>query len=207
MQNLTIEAWIKRGSTSVVSYDADGGWYLFGYGVGGYAFYVDANTHLYFGKPGTVAQPSAGSITDTNLHHVAITKSGTTLTFFIDGVADSVFSFAPTFVFTTPVAIGGRVDILDNSFFGTIDEIAVYNRALSTNEIQAIFAAGSAGKCAATSPPPCVAPSSGLISWWRAEGAANAYSGGCRTVIPISVGQRSNFCRTPFRFISDSVPG
>src|SRR5260370_21210995 len=36
---------------------------------------------------------------------------------------------------------------------------------------------------------------------------AIAYSGGCRTLIPISVGQRSDFCRTPFRFISDSVPG
>jgi hypothetical protein len=36
---------------------------------------------------------------------------------------------------------------------------------------------------------------------------ANAYSGGCRTLIPIFVGQRSDFCRTPFRFISDSVPG
>ncbi len=35
----------------------------------------------------------------------------------------------------------------------------------------------------------------------------DAYSGGCRTLIPISVGQRSDFCRTPFRFISDSVPG
>jgi len=34
-----------------------------------------------------------------------------------------------------------------------------------------------------------------------------AYSGGCRTLIPIFVGQRSDFCRTPFRFISDSVPG
>ena len=34
-----------------------------------------------------------------------------------------------------------------------------------------------------------------------------AYSDGCRTVILISVGQRSNFRRTPFRFISDSVPG
>src|ERR1035437_79915 len=34
-----------------------------------------------------------------------------------------------------------------------------------------------------------------------------AYSGGCRTLIPISVGQRSDFCRTLFRFISDSVPG
>jgi len=37
--------------------------------------------------------------------------------------------------------------------------------------------------------------------------ADNAYSGGCRTVIPISVGQGSDLCRTPFRFISDSVPG
>jgi hypothetical protein len=34
-----------------------------------------------------------------------------------------------------------------------------------------------------------------------------AYSGGCRTLIPISVGQRSDFCRTLFRFRSDSVPG
>src|ERR1035437_8052911 len=34
-----------------------------------------------------------------------------------------------------------------------------------------------------------------------------AYSGGCRTLIPISVGQRSDLCRTLFRFISDSVPG
>ena len=36
---------------------------------------------------------------------------------------------------------------------------------------------------------------------------AGAYSGGCRTLIPISVGQRSDLCRTLFRFISDSVPG
>jgi hypothetical protein len=35
----------------------------------------------------------------------------------------------------------------------------------------------------------------------------DAYSGDCRTLIPISVGQHSDFGRTPFRFISDSVPG
>ena len=34
-----------------------------------------------------------------------------------------------------------------------------------------------------------------------------AYSGRCRTVILISVGQGSDFCRTPFRFLSDRVPG
>jgi hypothetical protein len=32
-------------------------------------------------------------------------------------------------------------------FYGSIDELAIYNRALSTNEIQAIAGAGSAGKC------------------------------------------------------------
>jgi len=37
--------------------------------------------------------------------------------------------------------------------------------------------------------------------------ANGADSDGCRTPILISVGQRSNFSRTPFRFISDSVPG
>ena len=40
--------------------------------------------------------------------------------------------------------VGGGV----GSFFtGTIDEVEIYNRGLSTTEIQAIFNAGTAGKC------------------------------------------------------------
>ena len=39
------------------------------------------------------------------------------------------------------------------------------------------------------------------------DGTPCAYSDGCRTRIPISVGQHSDFSRTPFRFLSDSVPG
>jgi hypothetical protein len=34
-----------------------------------------------------------------------------------------------------------------NRFLGRIDEVEVYNRALSPEEVQAIFSAGSAGKC------------------------------------------------------------
>jgi len=34
------------------------------------------------------------------------------------------------------------------SFFaGRIDEVSLYNRALATNELAAIFNAGSSGKC------------------------------------------------------------
>jgi integrase len=46
-----------------------------------------------------------------------------------------------------------------------------------------------------------------LLEQARQLAAAVAYSDGCRTVIPISVGQHSDFGRTPFRFLSDSVPG
>lgn len=39
-------------------------------------------------------------------------------------------------------------------FYGLIDEVAVYNRALSASEVQAIFNAGSAGKCQQSSTIP-----------------------------------------------------
>ena len=42
---------------------------------------------------------------------------------------------------------------LDNSFYGTIDELSVYSRALSASEIQAIYNAGSGGKCFTPVPP------------------------------------------------------
>jgi Concanavalin A-like lectin/glucanases superfamily len=43
---------------------------------------------------------------------------------------------------------GGTSDFGQNFFFnGVMDEVAVYNRALSAGEIQGIFEAGSAGKC------------------------------------------------------------
>ena len=47
-----------------------------------------------------------------------------------------------------PVVIGGDIDNGSVSFLlnGGVDEAAIYNRALSSNEIAAIFQAGSAGK-------------------------------------------------------------
>ncbi|HWX23132.1 MAG TPA: LamG-like jellyroll fold domain-containing protein, partial [Candidatus Binatia bacterium] len=54
---------------------------------------------------------------------------------------------------TTPAAIGARGDSSFCSFFGTLDEVSVYNRALSATEIQRIYAANSAGKCVGTIPP------------------------------------------------------
>jgi hypothetical protein len=61
------------------------------------------------------------------------------------------------------------------SFVGAIDEPAVYNRTLSSNEIAAIYLAGSGGKCPV---PQCVPAPAGLISWWRGENNSLDSAGG-----------------------------
>ncbi|PYI88214.1 MAG: hypothetical protein DME26_03985, partial [Verrucomicrobia bacterium] len=120
---------------------------------------------------------SAGArVTDTNFHHVAVIKSGTSVVFYIDGVASPAASpYTDTFQFTTAAAIGVRADNVNNnnnnSFFGAIDELSVYSRALTSNEIAGVFNAGSAGKCT------CVGVPNNLISWWRAEGSTNDNAG------------------------------
>lgn len=153
LQDLTIEAWIKRGSDSVVSYDPGGNGILFGYGTGGYFLFLGVSEHLQFGKNGTIAPAGTGMITDTKLHHIAVTKSGSTVTYYIDGTVDSVVNLAVNFVFTTPAGMGAQADSLGSSFLGTIDELAVYGRALTASEIKAIHDAGPAGKCVVPVPP------------------------------------------------------
>ena len=67
---------------------------------------------------------------------------------------------------TVPIFIGASsVDTGSHAFFtGGMTDVRIYNRALTTNEIQAIYHAES-GQC---TPPP-----SGIISWWPGEGSPN----------------------------------
>jgi hypothetical protein len=149
LQNFTIESWIRRSSTSIVSQDPQGDGELFSYGSGGYGFYlIGGSWQLSLSAIGISYVSSSAAVTDTNLHHVAVTKSGGNVVFFLDGVAYPYGgSYDPTFTFSTPAAVGALGDTAGQSFFGLIDDMTIYHRALSTNEVQAIFAAGSAGKC------------------------------------------------------------
>ncbi len=51
------------------------------------------------------------------------------------------------------MAIGARGGDYVGSFYGSIDELTIYNRALAAGEIQAIYNAGSTGKCVVVLPP------------------------------------------------------
>jgi plastocyanin len=161
LQDFTIDAWVKRGSATVVTNNPDPnspGGTFFAYGQGGYGFAIDQPTgRLLLTQIGVSGAFSVRTITDTNYHHVAVTKQGSTVTFYIDGVADASISYNPTFTFTSGAAIGARGDgSVLNSFFGDIDELEIFNRALSASEIQAIFNAGALGKCKAPQPTAAV---------------------------------------------------
>ena len=70
---------------------------------------------------------------------------------YVDGQA--VLTFDPTIASgdlsnSVPLLIGNHPDLSMQSFFkGIIDEFAIYGRALTGTEIQAIYTAGVSGKC------------------------------------------------------------
>jgi len=140
LQDFTIVAWVKRSDASVVSYGSYGNGIIFGYGQGGYGLYLDPAGRPVLSRIGIDETMPETVISDTAFHHLAVTKSGSTVVFYIDGQAWSAPAYDPGFVFSTVAAIGARGDNLDNSYFGLIDEVGVFNRALSAEEIQNLYA-------------------------------------------------------------------
>jgi len=105
-------------------------------------------------------------------YHVAATYDGNQSILYVNGVAEA--SATPGFPLdygTNPVFIGtsGTWSPYLAMFGGIIDEVSIYNRALSSNEIAVIYNAGSAGKCA-PAVAACVTPPVGLVGWWKGDG-------------------------------------
>ncbi|HSY18806.1 MAG TPA: LamG-like jellyroll fold domain-containing protein [Candidatus Acidoferrales bacterium] len=140
-----------------------------------YANIVDSNGTWH--QLGT----AAGVVTGNGFQHVALTydQASGVATIYCNGQIvsqASMGSFTPQTAAPYHLNLGRRQASGDttNNFAGRIDEPSVYNRALASNEIAAIYNAGSAGKCA----PQCVPPPSGLVAWWQAESNAADIFGG-----------------------------
>ena len=103
-------------------------------------------------------------------YHVAMTYDGATLSLYVNGALDGSVAASGVMVPTkVPLRIGGP-----SSgpwwFKGQVDEVSLYDRSLSANEIAAIYNAGAAGKC--VPPIACTPPPAGLVAWWQAESNA-----------------------------------
>jgi hypothetical protein len=167
MQNgFTIEAWINPADVGtgrpIVEWSRDIGGSP--YGVHLWAGHPNHDPGYFFANIADIQGnwrviDKEGVLTANRYQHVAVTYDAIVglARLFVDGV---MVQEANLGIFTPRTSdnlyIGKRPasDVNSRSFTGQIDEVSIYNRALSTNEIAAIFQAGSAGKCA----PPAVAP-------------------------------------------------
>ncbi len=159
--DMTIEAWVRRtGFTSDVGQViGKGGGYINGVDLPMVfamrfnflqfeALFEDVNgNNIVLGGP---------SFEDWMFHHYVYVRSGNSHELFVDAFSfgSMTFTDGPASTAGLPLTIGaqyhqpqGSNDTISNFFGGDIDEISLYNRALTLAEIQALYDAGADGKC------------------------------------------------------------
>ena len=97
------------------------------------------------------------TLTDGNWHHIAVSVTRTLpngIRWYHNGVALLGQEINPTdrqgsLINNSPLRIGANTadSAFDNFFRGDMDELQIFNRALSATEIGSIYAAGAAGQC------------------------------------------------------------
>jgi Leucine-rich repeat (LRR) protein len=108
---------------------------------------------------GVTAEIHSSTVIATGVwYHVAVVRGASFTQIFINGQLETQtnVAFAQDYG-TLPLYFGtSGQSFWDHRFKGTLDEVSLYNRPLSSTEIAAIYAAGASGKCknpGITSPP------------------------------------------------------
>lgn len=160
----TFEVWFRTSSEGVILGQQDHAPFT---GMAGWvpALYVGTSGliygHLFEGAGSPPWISNSVPVNDGRFHHTAVTYDGTNEFLLVDGVVVASMPFTQKgygsgnyeyqlgtgYTAGWPDTTGGWMP-----FAGVIDEASLYNRALATNEIAAIYNAGSAGKCTAAEP-------------------------------------------------------
>ncbi len=173
--NFTLSAWIKttKGSGTIVRKMQDASpWkgYHFGMGFG-------SSGKLSFSN-GSWHNSTGASVNDGNWHHVAAVVNAGSLQFYVDGVADG----SPMTLAQTTQASGAALRMgyaregaaPSSRFDGMIDEVQVFNQALSATLIAQGYANQAAGKYWDGSPGLC----GGLIARYHLDEPVWSATGG-----------------------------
>ena len=183
--NVSVETWVKFDSLDSPNPSYPGLQYLVfkknsrSAQFEGYALLkVSSGTTHYFefgvsSDAGTKVTVVGLPVGDTTVragewYHVVGTYDGSAVKLYINGqlIGQNAASFALNYD-TTPLFLGSSgQSYFDGKLSGALDETAIYNRALTANEVQAIYAAGSAGKC---KPTATIVPDGALI-WLSGDG-------------------------------------
>jgi len=102
---------------------------------------------------GNLHQVSTEALSLNQWYHVACTYDGSIQKIYVNGILQNSSSWSNTFTITTGITIGKDFQADIQYFKGTIDEVAIYNRALAAGEIQQHYQNGLNGLGYITPPP------------------------------------------------------
>ena len=149
---ITMETWVKVNSLSINANSSQAT--LVGKGANSWTLNIFTPTgQIDFDTvgPSNLTLRGNKNVNDGQWHHVVAAYDGITKNIYVDGVLDASVASTGNINLTSAVltlADNPESDVYGQFHFnGWLDEVSLYNRALSAAEVQAIYNAGAAGKC------------------------------------------------------------
>jgi len=102
-----------------------------------------------------------------NWTHIALVYDGSNLTYYSNGVPWGSASYAGAPSSSLNLLIGDRNDNA-RSWFGALDDVRIYNRALSGDEIKRLYKIGATAKLGVAANNDSL--TKGLVGWWNFDG-------------------------------------
>lgn len=168
--DVTVSAWVKPSSSYV-----DGNQAVVRGGQGtdlDYSIFFNPAVqgpyfHWYDGSTFPTVAGTSNSVPFDRWSHVTITRSGTTVSFYVNGVFTNSATVTLPPVSAAQIAIGRTANVgVPQDYSGAIDDVRIYNRALSSAEISDLYRQNQTevGGSQETS------VSSGLVGYWSLNG-------------------------------------
>ena len=118
--DFTVEAWIN--TTTKVNYQSIVGKWD---NTNGYWLHVESTGYVIGGLDGATYLQGSVDVADGNWHHIAMTRSGTTVRIFVDGTLDSSATQNNTATNTSELRIGSLSSTYARYFVGYISDVRI----------------------------------------------------------------------------------
>ncbi len=185
VSQVTVSAWINSKGTGGYATPTIAGVFSSGSQNPYYALNLELYTsyprrpQFYAATTSVVASVGTNTrVNDNNWHHVATVFDGSQVNVYLDGKLDNSQSFPYTLrSFTSAVLAIGYSEGNYDWWNGAIDEVRIYNRALSPAEIQTLYATYTLTATKTGTGTGTVTPNTGTINWSGNTGTASYASG------------------------------
>jgi len=198
----SISLWVKMTATGntepLVSKLQTVGWFL--------RLMTDGKLEIIFqdASSNMIIRRSSTSVGDGNWHHCVMAYDGSNnangITFYVDNSPEGVTAMnlpCGSLLNAAELLVGRAGPSVNSYLAGSLDEVAVYNKELSTVEVSAIYNYG------APLDLNILGSAANLAAWWRMGEGIGTYDGTMVNMAPEDLVQdipRSSFCKYSLEF-------